>query len=66
MYEEILQSLRQHKGSYRQISDATGLDYDWLHQVSSGRIKDPGIKKMEQLKSHLDLLGGSQVDTSAA
>lgn len=65
MYEEIINSLKQHKGNYRQIAEATGLDYDWLHQVSSGRIKDPGIKKMEALKEHLDHIGSHASDTAA-
>lgn len=56
MYDDIIASLKQHKGSYKKIAEDTGLDYHWLHQVSSGRIGDPGIKKMETLKFHLDSL----------
>lgn len=65
MYDEIINSLKKHKGNYRQISEATGLDYDWLHQVSSGRIKDPGIKKMEALKDHLDQIEPQASETAA-
>ena len=53
MYEEIIQLLHKYRGQFRQISDRTGLDYDWLHQVARGVIKDPGIRKMETLYAHL-------------
>lgn len=56
MYDQIIELLHKHKGQYRQIAEATGLDYDWLTQVSQGRIKDPGIKKMERLRVHLESL----------
>ena len=53
MYDETIDLLRKYRGQYRQISRDTGLDYDWLHQVARGVIKDPGIRKMEILHSHL-------------
>lgn len=53
MYEEIIALLRSKKGKYRQISNETGLTYDWLLLVARGQIEDPGIKKMEQLHSYL-------------
>lgn len=56
MYEQIIAMLHKHKGKYRQIAAATGLDYDWLTQVSQRRIADPGIKKMEKLSEHLQQL----------
>lgn len=56
MYEQTLELLQKHKGHFREISRATGLDYDWLHQVSRGVIKDPGVKKIETLHSHLTSL----------
>lgn len=63
MYEEIIALLKTKKGRYREISDATGLAYDWLCQVSRGVINDPGIKKMELLHEHLRAMDNN---TSAA
>ena len=65
MYEEIIELLKKYRGQYRQIANETGLDYDWLHQVSRGVIKDPGIKKMETLHAHLLALEAVTPDTAA-
>lgn len=54
MYEQTIELLQKHKGRFREISKATGLDYDWLHQVARGVIKDPGVKKIEVLHEHLN------------
>jgi len=56
MYEHTIQLLQTHKGQFRQIAEATGLDYDWLHQVARGVINDPGVRKIEKLHDYLSTL----------
>ncbi len=54
LYQETINRLQTLKGQYRRISKETGLDYDWLCQVASQRISDPGVKKIERLNSHIE------------
>ena len=56
MLQEIIDQLNAQKGKFRKISEETGLDYDWLHQVARGVIKNPGFEKIQTLKTYLDEL----------
>lgn len=58
IYQSTIEKLNTLKGEFRKISDETGLDYDWLHQVARGKIADPGVKKIERLHSHLERVYG--------
>ena len=53
MYQETIKLLANAKGRLRKISEESQLDYNWLTQVASQRIKDPGVKKIEKLYAHL-------------
>ena len=53
LYDQTIEKLNNSKGSFPTIAKDTGLDYDWLCQVASQRIKDPGIKKIERLYRYL-------------
>jgi len=52
LYETTIELLKA-RGKYRNIADQTGLDYDWICSISQGRIKDPGVKKMQALYDYL-------------
>jgi hypothetical protein len=55
LHETTLQMLRDRpKGlNMRQIADDTGLGYDWLRSLNSGRIPNPGVQKIEKLHDYL-------------
>ena len=48
--------LQQHKGHWRSICTATGLDYEWLNKLARGKINDPGVNKIQKLHDHLAAL----------
>jgi hypothetical protein len=41
------------KGRWPAICRETGLDYNWLKRVINGKIKDPGVNKIEVLYRYL-------------
>lgn len=45
--------LQQHKGHWRSICSATGLDYEWLNKLARDKIEDPGVNKIQKLHDHL-------------
>lgn len=47
--EQALKIVRDAKGKRRAISTETGLGYDWLNSFAQGRIKEPGVSKIEKL-----------------
>lgn len=44
------------KGRWPLIAKTAGVDYVWLFKVAQGRIKDPGVSKVERVISALDSL----------
>jgi transcriptional regulator with XRE-family HTH domain len=49
LLETVLDGLKERNGDMARISRRTGLDYSWLTKLAQGRIKDPGVKKIERL-----------------
>lgn len=45
--------------TYEVIAEATGLDADWINAFRNGRIKDPGVSKVEKLYT---FLSGRELD----
>ena len=50
LLETVLTGLRERRGDMVRIARRTGLDYSWLQKLSQGRIKDPGVTKIEALQ----------------
>ena len=53
LLSRTLELLSEFKGSWREISDETGIPYDWVSKVGQGVIKDPGVNRTENLYRHL-------------
>jgi len=49
-------ALHSHKGDWPAICSATGLSYWWLTKFAQGRIRDPGLSKVERLQVYLAAL----------
>lgn len=45
----VQRELQTKKGSWPTIAEKTGLDYSWLTKFAQGKIKDPGIQKIQRL-----------------
>lgn len=45
--------LEQRKGEWAAICRETGLDYSWLSKLAQGRIRDPGVRRIQRLHDHL-------------
>lgn len=45
--------LQSTKESYLAIYDATGLNPNWLSLLSTGRMKDPSVNKVQRLYEYL-------------
>jgi hypothetical protein len=53
MFQSTMDLLKESKGQFRVIAADTGLDYNWLHKLSQGEIKDPSVRKIERLHGYL-------------
>ena len=49
-------ALHSRKGDWPAICSATGLSYWWLTKFAQGRIRDPGLSKVEKLQVYLAAL----------
>lgn len=45
------------KGKWPAIAREADVDYVWLFKVMQGRIKDPGVARVERVIAALDRLG---------
>ncbi len=53
MLEDVKRLLEARKGAWATISEASGVPYDFVAGVGSGRYKNPGIKNLEKLFAYL-------------
>lgn len=51
--EKTLDLLKDRSESYRVICLNSGLSFDWLTKVAQGIIKDPSVRKIQQLHDYL-------------
>lgn len=49
------------KGRWPSIAATAGVDYVWLFKVMQGRIKDPGVTRVERVINALDLLDSADL-----
>lgn len=56
MLDRTLQLVRERPRTltYEQIANDTGLKVSWLEALASGRIPDPGVRKVETLYAYLN------------
>ncbi len=50
---QIRASLQSRKGDWPAICTATGLSYWWLTKFAQGRIREPGLSKIERLQGYI-------------
>lgn len=53
LLNETKRLLEERKGEWPDIGRDTGLGYQWISKVMQGRIKDPGVNKVEKIYRHL-------------
>lgn len=51
---QIRTSLQARKGDWPAICSHTGLSYWWLTKFAQGRIREPGLSKIERLQAYID------------
>lgn len=49
MLDEVRDCLEAARGTWPQIAQETGLNYEWLVTVAQGGIRDPGVQKIQRL-----------------
>lgn len=49
----IRSSLQARRGDWPTICEQTGLSYWWLTKFAQGRIREPGLSKIERLQAYL-------------
>lgn len=52
MLDYVLSQLYERRGTWQTISTETGVPYHTLSKISSGAIKDPGVRKIEILDDY--------------
>jgi len=50
--ERVLRQLQLHKGQWERISRDVDVPYSWLTKLAYGKIKNPGVERIEKLDSY--------------
>lgn len=50
---KIRSDLQSRKGDWPAICARTGLSYWWLTKFAQGRIREPGLSKIERLQAYI-------------
>jgi hypothetical protein len=53
LFQETLELLRRDSGNWPRTAYETGLGREWLSKLAQGRIKEPGVQKIEILHEYL-------------
>lgn len=51
--EDLRAKLADRRGSITRLADESGISYSWLMQFTHGRITNPTVKRVEQLRAVL-------------
>ena len=49
LLDSVLAGLQERKGQWPQLARAAEVDYSWLTKLAQGRIRDPGVHKIQRL-----------------
>jgi predicted transcriptional regulator len=60
LLEYVIKSLKEHSGTWPQISKDTEIPYHTLTKIASKKIKDPGFSKVEKLGKYFKSRGKKQ------
>lgn len=50
---QVRTALKSRRGEWPTLCNATGLSYWWLTKFAQGRIRDPGLSKIERLQDYI-------------
>ena len=53
LLDETLKLIKQCELPRRELARQSGVGYEWLCKVDQGRIKDPGISRVQKLYNFL-------------
>ena len=53
LLDETLKLIRKCELPRRELARQSGIGYEWLCKVDQGRIKDPGIRRVQKLYNFL-------------
>ena len=65
LLDSALTELRARRGDWPAICQATGLSYWWLIKFGQGRIREPGILKIQRLADHFAATPAKQAQQEA-
>lgn len=49
LLQSVLEELQARKGQWPALARQAGVDYSWLTKLAQGRIRDPGVVKIQRL-----------------
>jgi transcriptional regulator with XRE-family HTH domain len=58
--------LQRRRGDWPALCQATGLSYSWLTKFAQGRIREPGLSKIERLREYVEARPVEPAETRAA
>jgi transcriptional regulator with XRE-family HTH domain len=61
LLDETLQMARESALSVPQLAAAAGVESRWLYMLLSGKIKDPGVRRLARLHDYLSFSGGQSL-----
>lgn len=50
---QLRASLQRRRGDWPALCKATGLSYWWVTKFAQGRIREPGLSKVEKLQGYI-------------
>ena len=53
LLDETLKLIKQCELPRRELARQSGVGYEWLCKIDQGRIKDPGVKRVQTLYNFL-------------
>ncbi len=65
LLDQMKSRLTAVKGQWPAVCVQADVDYVWLFKVMQGRIKDPGVSRVERVMAALDRMAGSKTKQAA-
>lgn len=64
--QSLRAELQRRRGDWPALCQATGLSYSWLTKFAQGRIREPGLSKIERLREYVEARPVEPAETRAA
>lgn len=62
LLEFVVDGLQRRKGGWSTIASETGIPYSTVGKIARKEIADPGIRSIERLANHLQLLDRQEAE----